>query len=571
MVSTSKASDEAGAELPSDVLVVDDDPSNLAAIEEMLRELGVRVTASRSGEECLRHLVHHRFAVVLLDINLPGLSGFETARLIRSREHSRHVPIIFITAQSQEEQQIRRGYELGAVDYLFKPVVPEVLRAKVKVFVELRNRTEEAARQAERLREAERTEAIRRLQIERRRWEADELRRQVEQQRLINDELSKLDRRKDEFIALLAHELRNPLVPLVTGLHLIESREPEDPVIVEVRERMARQVAHLERLVGDLLDFARIGAGRLELDLDRIDLRAVVERACEMCRDEIARRGQVLVVEGPPEPVEVRADLVRMTQVVSNLLNNASRYSEGGDRIWMRWGAEDGEAFLRVTDEGRGIAPEFIDHVFDTFARERREGGGLGLGLALVRELVDEHGGTVEAASDGPGHGSEFVVRLPTLDARRSSASPPRPRSPTPIRVPLRVVLVEDHADIRDLVARLVESWGHSVVGVAGTGAEAIECMLRERPDVAVVDIGLPDIDGYEVARRVCHELGLFRPGLVAMSGYGQEQDVRRAHAAGFDLHLVKPPDPGELCDAIEQAHMGRPRMVTGRRHLVVR
>jgi signal transduction histidine kinase len=541
---------------PSDILVVDDDASNLSAIEAVLSDLGVRLTLSRSGEDSLRHLLQHDYAVILLDVNLPGMSGFETARLIRARERTRHVPIIFITGYSHDEENIRRGYELGAVDYLFKPIVADVLRAKVKVFVDLRDRTAEVALQAERLRDAERLEAVRNLEEERRRWEAEELRRQIRQQRLLNEQLSEIDRRKDEFIAMLAHELRNPLVPLVMGLRLIASRRPSDLLIVEARDKMERQVTHLRRLVDDLLDVARISQGKLELDRSLIDLREVVEQAKEMCRAEIERNGQTLIIEGTDQAVPLHADIVRMTQVVSNLLSNASKYSDPGSTISLRWGLEQARAFVKVTDQGRGIAPEFLDRVFETFAQERADGRGLGLGLALVRELVDKHGGSVEVASEGPGHGSEFTVWLPITEglgaidrahARRRDPSTPRGDA-------LRIALIEDDVDIRDLVGRLIETWGHTVVGVSGTGRGGVDILLREQPDVAVVDIGLPDIDGYEVARRVHAELQDRRPGLVAMSGYGQERDRRLAREAGFDVHLVKPPEPEDLRDALEYA-----------------
>jgi CheY-like chemotaxis protein len=281
-----------------------------------------------------------------------------------------------------------------------------------------------------------------------------------------------------------------------------------------------------------------------------------VEQAKEMCRAEIERCEQTLAIEGTDRPVPLFADLVRMTQVVCNLLGNASKYSDSGRTIRMRWGVDDGHAYVSVADEGRGIAPEFIDRVFETFAQERADGRGLGLGLALVRELVEKHDGAVEAHSEGPGQGSEFVVRLPTTEgvgaidraqARRRELSPPRNGA-------LRVVLVEDDVDIRDLVGRLIETWGHSVIGVSGTGQGGVDLLLGERPDVAVVDIGLPDIDGYEVARRMHAELGEARPGLVAMSGYGQERDRELAREAGFDVHLVKPPEPDVLREALEYA-----------------
>jgi len=541
------------------VLVVDDDPSNLMALGAVLDGLGLRVTMARSGEEALRQILRQSFAVVLLDIKLPGLSGFEAATLIRSRDRYKHLPIIFITGHSHQHEDVQRGYELGAVDYLFKPVVPHVLRAKVKVFVDLYARTVQVARQAELLREAERVEASRRLQAERRRWEAEELRRQIRHERLVNEQLSEADRRKDEFIALLAHELRNPLVPLVAGLRLVSARGPTDPVIVEARDKMERHVLHLERLVDDLTDIARIRQGKLEMSRVPIDLRQVIDQAREMCREAIGRRRQTLTLEGVEEPVPLHADPVRLTQVVCNLLGNASRYSSPGSRIWLRCGSDGERVLVRVVDEGRGIQPEFIERVFDPFAQERKGGRGLGLGLALVRQIVEKHGGSVEVSSEGPGRGSEFVVTLPRGTAGGSrDAIEPAPPVPPAKATALRVVLVDDGVDIRDLLGHLIGEWGHTVVGAAGTGRAALEHVIQQRPDVAVVDIDLPDFDGYEVARRIHAALGDERPGLVAMSGYGQERDQQRALDAGFDAMLVKPPDPTELRATLEK--VARPR-----------
>ena len=541
----------------SHVLVVDDDPTNLVALGAVLDGLGLRVTSARSGEDALRHLLRRSFAVVLLDINLPGLSGFETATMIRSRDRYKHLPIIFITGHSHQHEDVLRGYELGAVDYLFKPIVPSMLRAKVKVFVDLHARTAQVAQQAEMLREAERVEASRKLQVERRRWEAEELRRQIRHERQVNEQLSEADRRKDEFIALLAHELRNPLVPLVTGLRLISARGPTDPIIVETRDKMERHVLHLRRLVDDLTDIARIRQGKLEMSREPVDLRDVIDQAREMCRDVIGRRRQILTLEGVDQAVPLHADPVRMTQVVCNLLSNASRYSSHGARIWLSCGIEGDRAFVRVLDEGRGIRPQFIERVFDPFAQERKEGRGLGLGLALVRQIVEKHGGTVEVSSEGPGRGSEFVVRLPACSTweRGDEVEPTRSESAANTRTrSLRVVLVDDCVDIRDLLGHLVGEWGHTVVGAAGTGTAAVERVIQQRPDVAVVDIDLPDLDGYEVARRIHATLGDERPGLVALSGYGQERDQQLALDAGFDVMLVKPPDPGQLRETLERA-----------------
>jgi two-component system CheB/CheR fusion protein len=306
--------------------------------------------------------------------------------------------------------------------------------------------------------------------------------------------------------------------------------------------------------VDDLLDVARISQGKLELHRARIDLGQVITRAIDMCRADIERRRQNLVVEGIDAEVPIDADAVRLTQVVSNLLHNACRYSEPEGRIWVRWGVDNECAFVRVTDEGCGIAPDFIGRMFGVFQQERGKGRGLGLGLALVRELVEKHGGVVEASSDGPGKGSEFVVRLPVTPGNLPDVDEPRREESPDARAPLRVVLIEDDADVHDVVGLLLEVWGHAVVGVAEEGKTGVELVTATRPDVAIVDIGLPDIDGYEVARRVHRALGRERPALLAMSGYGQAKDRELALEAGFDLHITKPPDPNYLRAALHTA-----------------
>jgi signal transduction histidine kinase len=548
------AAAEATGDQTADILVVDDDERNARAIEAVLRDVDVRPTFAPSGDDALRRLLQHDYAVILLDVRMPGMDGFETARFIRMRARTRHVPIIFMTAYGHDEADIRRAYELGAVDYLFKPIIPEILRAKVLVFVELRNRNAELAEKADQLRAVERLEGLRLLEEERRKWEAEVLRRQIDEQRALNEQLAEVDRRKDAFIALLAHELRNPLTPIAMGLELMRLQRTADPVLASTRDAMERQVAHLTRLVDDLLDVARITQGKLDLRLETLDIGEIVEAAVDTCRPAFEQAQHEVVVQGPRHIIAVRADPVRMTQVVANLVNNATRYSEPGGHITVRWGVETGRAFVSVTDRGRGIEPEFLSRVFDSFAQERDGGRGLGLGLTLVRELVELHGGTVEARSDGRGKGSTFTVRLQLAeDPVEERERTPRPRRPRASRS-LRVVVVEDDADIREALCALVHMWGHEVAGVTGDGVSGVQLLLETKPDVGLIDVGLPGLSGYGVAEKVRSTLGPESPRLVAMTGFGQQSDVRRALEAGFDVHLVKPSTPDELRGAVEGA-----------------
>jgi signal transduction histidine kinase len=531
-----------------DILVVDDNQSNIFAIEVALANLASRVVKASSGEEALRHLLHEDFAVILLDVNMPMLDGFETARLIRARQRTRHVPIIFVTGYDRQDEEVLEGYSLGAVDFLFKPIVPEVLRAKVGVFVELKRRSDEISRQTELLRQHERLEHQRRMEEERQRWESDLLRRQMEEQRRlasevarVNEQLKEADRRKDEFIAMLAHELRNPLAPIVIGIELMESYGLADALLKRTHETMKRQVEQLTRLVDDLLDVSRITSGKIELRKETVTLATIIEQAVDVARPALEAQGHRLMVEMPEEPVVFGADTVRLIQVVANLLNNAVRYTDPGGEIWLRCLRDGDQVVVRVADNGRGIEPELIDRIFEMFVQKREGGPGLGLGLTLVRRLVEMHGGTVAARSEGVGKGAEFEVRLPLGDAivAMPQAGMAEPEEQGPIKS-LRIVIIDDNEDIRDMAGAILQHLGHAVE-VAANGAAGVDLVMRNQPDVVLVDIGMPGMDGYQVARKIRSNLPSGAPRLVAMTGFGQAQDRQRAFEAGFNAHLVKP------------------------------
>lgn len=555
-------SDEATSSLATaDILVVDDAPENLLAIQAALGDLGGALVCAQSGAEALRYLLHRDFALILLDVEMPGLDGFETARMIRARPKTQHVPIIFVTAHDRDAAQVLHAYRLGAVDFLFKPIDADVLQAKASVFVDLQRRTAQVAAQAELLREHERRAHLRELAEQRHQLEEEALRRrlleetrhteqlaqtiaelestQTELERA-NAQLAEADRRKDEFLAVLAHELRNPLAPLVAGLELFSLAELDDPMLVSTKEAMQRQVMHLGRLVDDLLDISRIASGKIELQRVSCDLADVLEQAVAIARPLLDQKQHSLHCSLSPAATTINADPVRLAQVVANLLSNAARYTDPGGNISLECELEGDVAVVRVTDDGQGMPKDLVDRVFDVFVQEQTSGPGLGLGLTLVRRLAELHGGSAHAASDGPGCGASFEVRLPIVDsAPPAEAAPARP-TPAPCQEPLRVVLIEDNDDIRALLQQVLEKWGHCV-SAAPNGQSGIETVLRERPDVALVDIGLPDMDGYDVAERVRSELLDGCPRLVALSGFSQAADRKRAREAGFDTHLAKP------------------------------
>ncbi len=359
-------------------------------------------------------------------------------------------------------------------------------------------------------------------------------------------EVVEADRRKNEFLAVLAHELRAPLAPVLSAMSIVARYEGEDVALRQAREIVERQVRHQARILDDLLDLARISHGKVELRWAAVRIRTVIENALEVVRPLADAQGQRLTVSLPDDDIILAADATRLTQVLTNLLANAVRYSPAGGEIAVSASHEGASAVLRVRDTGHGIAPELLEKIFDPFTQLTAPGGGahgvgLGVGLALVQRLIHLHGGTVEARSKGLGQGSEFVIQLPIDSLAESPAVAPAEAEPQR----RRVLLVEDDADTRDMLRLTLQLDGHQV-DVAGDGRLAIDRATAERPEVVLIDIGLPDIDGYEVARRLRSALG---PDvlLVALTGFGRDEDLLRAHQAGFDVHLLKPVERDQL------------------------
>jgi signal transduction histidine kinase len=523
-----------------DILVVDDNQTNLVAIEAALAPLGRKLVLAHSGVEALARLLEQDFALIILDVAMPGMDGFETARMVRTREKNRATPIIFVTGMSWQDDAVLKGYELGAFDFLMKPIRPEMLRAKALVFVQLQERTIELQEKANELRHEQTRTHERELQAQRKRFEAEVLEQKMEQ-------MSEVDRRKDEFLAILSHELRNPLQPLQTAVEVLE-HDPDAPVPARIRGIIQRQVHHITRLVDDLLDIARLNAGKLELRREPIALESIVEEAVQACTPGSQKRGHRLEVTGGKEPAIVNGDPIRLVQVVCNFLNNAIKYTEPNGTIRVEWGTLDGDGFIRVTDNGKGIPNDLLPTIFDMFVQERTEpsgAGGLGLGLGLVKRLVEMHGGTVRAYSPGTKKGSTFEMRIALTTDTRVRTPPEIPRMR-----PLRAVVCDDAADLRELVADLLRLRGHEVT-VVEDGPSAVDIVCRDRRDVALIDIGLPEMDGYEVARQIRERLQGSPLRLIAMTGYGQASDRAHAFEAGFDAHIVKPASADKILRAL--------------------
>jgi PAS domain S-box-containing protein len=369
----------------------------------------------------------------------------------------------------------------------------------------------------------------------------------------VEEALKDADRRKDEFLAMLAHELRNPLAPISNALHALKLPGATPAVALQARGMMERQVEHMVRLVDDLLDVSRIMRGKIELRRQPVELSTVVARAVETAQPAVDAEGHQLTVSLPSEPLWLDGDLVRLAQVVGNLLHNAAKYTERGGKIGVTAGHEGDEAVLRIRDTGIGIAPRMLPLIFDMFVqaerRTRDARGGLGIGLTLVRRLVEMHGGTVAAYSEGPGKGSEFEVRLPLLPRHRIPGKPRQHAEPTALKpAARRILIVDDSADAASSLALMLRLRGYNV-RVTHDAFSALEHAANDCPDVALLDLGMPQMDGYELARRFRGHPSLCSVLLVAVTGWGQEEDRRRTKEAGFDYHLVKPVE----LDALEK------------------
>jgi signal transduction histidine kinase/DNA-binding response OmpR family regulator len=683
------------------ILVVDDLADKRLAFQAVLEELEQNLVLVTSGAEALGELLRQEFAVIVLDVNMPDIDGIETAELIRRHGKTAHTPIIFVTAYA-DEMQTARGYALGAVDYILTPVVPEILRSKVRVFVDLyraqrraqdlvraeadraaaedgkrrsefialvsrelaatldieqtmrrfldmlvpaladlavlsvrngdedivlvRNQTKVATTRLERLPRPVRRavdEAARdgwQLHVRVRSadtpdWPPDlhsahvvplkvadrnigvlvlavaapalnppedgtlneivsraaiafdnaalynSLKREMARSKEAEEKLQEASRRKDEFLAMLSHELRNPLAPILSASEVMRKVAPADPAIRWARDVVERQVTHLAQLVDDLLDVSRITQGKITLIKEPVALDKVIQHSVETAMGLLDAKRHCLSVDVPPTPVWVHGDFARLSQIFGNLLNNAAKYTADGGRLEIQVAAERGEAIVTVRDNGIGIEPQFLPHVFEVFTQGDqsldRSQGGLGVGLTVVRRLVELHQGRVEISSDGAGTGTEVRVALPCVsEVKQAGETATRDEPDQDDSSGKRVLVVDDNVDAAESIAVFLRLEGHEVKTV-GDGPQALACLPVFAPHVALVDIGLPGMDGYEVARSMARSASGVPELMIALTGYGQTEDFARSQAAGFHHHFVKPADPREIQAVIAHAQPG--------------
>jgi PAS domain S-box-containing protein len=668
------------------VLLVDDERRNLDALESILESSGCSLIKAQTADQALFAILQNEFAAIVLDIKMPGTNGLELARLIKQRKRSQHVPILFLTAHSPDEQDVLQAYGVGGVDFLSKPINPNILRSKIAVFADLfrttralastvdalnaevaeRQRTQEQLRLAKdelESRVLERTTELARANRELRdneewlrlalavaqvatwewdlasgkmRWSADpeivfgfpaeffgpnrrisdavhaddiallesafhramttgdfEVEYRVvrpdkstvwiadrgrivhdsknqparivgvsvdfTRRKLLEEALIESDRRKDEFLATLAHELRNPLAPVRYAVNVVGMTGPETPELRWAIDIIERQTQHMARLIDDLLDVNRITRNTLELRKESVELSAIVSTAVEASRPVIEKNEQELVIDLPQEPILLEADTVRLAQVFSNLLHNASKYSklpQGGGSIWLTAKCNQANAVVAVRDNGIGIATPMLSKVFDMFTQVGRSRGqsegGLGIGLALAKRLAELHGGSIEARSEGLGKGSEFVVRLPMKQAAREVEIAPAPKKSSQAHQKRRILIVDDNPDVVESFQLMLQMMGHEVE-TALDGLEAIEKAGQFQPEAIVLDIGMPGIDGLETARRIRQQPWGERAVLIAITGWGNDDNKRESSEAGFDVHLVKPIDPMTIVNTLDK------------------
>jgi Signal transduction histidine kinase len=562
---------------PQDVkiLLVDDKPERLLSYEVALENLGHTMVRAQSGTEALGKLMEMEFAAILLDVSMPDMDGFETAELIRNHPRFEETPIIFVTGLHVTDLDQRKGYAMGAVDYVQIPVIPEILRGKVQALVQLYMQRAELTRLNQKLalanaelakaHEELKAQNMRELQQLNQTLELanaeltaanSRLTREIAERERAEQALSQSMKRKDEYIAILAHELRNPLSAIHNAVMVMQMPSASEQQQTWAHELLQRQVKHLTCLMDDLLDVSRISNGRIQLHKEVVDLSQVVRHAAESVAPLLKKHRHALRLELPDESFYVEGDTVRLTQILGNLLTNAAKYMDDGGQVDLVL-ERDGEnsACIRVRDRGVGIPEELLTKVFDLFVQApsalNRAQGGLGIGLALVRALVDLHGGSAYATSAGPGQGAEFTVSLPLVNQKPNAENAP---SLTAVSAQaLRILIIDDNVDSATGLSLCLESLGYELRS-AHTGKEGVAAARNYQPEVILLDIGLPDIDGCEVARRLREERNLSNTRIVAMTGYSGDADRDRAQRAGFDHYLVKPvelPKLLELLDAL--------------------
>ena len=518
----------------ANILLVDDRADKLMALETILSSLGQNLLLAHSGTEALRLLLQQDFALIVLDVSMPVMDGFETASLIRQRKNSELTPIIFISAVNYSDIHLSRGYSLGAVDYILAPIVPEILRAKASFFIELHKKTEQLKRHAE-------------------------MQAQLIREQAARAEAEAANKAKDRFIAMLSHELRTPLTPVLLASSLLSRDQSVPDHVREAFNVIVRNVQLEARLIDDLLDVTRISQGKFSLTFELADAHELLRCACEICSNEISAKNLTVQFELGALEHAIRADPARLQQVFWNLIKNAVKFTFPAGQITLRSSNPDENwVRLEVIDSGIGIASDALSKIFDPFEQAGPASyGGLGLGLTISKAIVELHGGRISAFSPGVDHGSNFVIELPSAVPSSTEPSPLQIEHASSasdmtdnVATHYRILLVDDHLDTVRWMQLFLEAIGYLV-----STAESVNAALRiadqQKFDLLVSDIALPDGKGEDLLLEL-REKGHNFPS-IALSGYGTEEDIARSRAAGFQVHLVKPVSPQHLHASIDQ------------------
>jgi len=571
---------------PVRILLVDDEARNLDVLESILGPAEYHLVRAQTADEALMALLGGEFAAIVLDIRMPGISGIELAQIIKQRKRTRDVPILFLTAHLSDEKDVLLGYDVGAVDYLTKPVNPDILRSKIAVFVDLfrktralavanealenevaeRQKAEEALRRANEELEArvqERTADLTRTNQALR--ESEERQRlALESERAARAEAERASRLKDEFLAIVSHELRTPLNAILGWAQILtDGRGNREEMLAQGLSTIVRNARAQAHLIEDLLDMSRIVSGKIRLKLQTLSLAEIVTAAVGTITPAAQAKGVELQCEIAGPAPAVHGDPERLQQVVLNLLSNAVKFTPAGGQVRVSVLPTRKCAEVVVRDTGQGIRPDFLPYIFDPFyqadSSTTRQHGGLGLGLAVAHHLAELHGGKIRAESEGDGLGSTFTVDIPCVDAKELERAPRSPAvhasgpgeygTPDPASLQgVRLLLVEDDADTREAVLRWLEDYGATVVDV-GSAGEALDRLEGEAFDVLVSDIGMPGMDGYDLIRELrARENGSGRclPA-VAVTAFAREEDRQRVLSEGYSEHVPKPVNTARL------------------------
>lgn len=527
------------------ILLVDDQPAKLLTYETILSGLGENLIKATSAREAMDYLLKTEIALILLDVSMPEMDGFELAAMIRQHPRFKETAIIFISAVLMTDFDRIKGYQTGAVDYIPVPVVPEILRAKVALFIELYRKTwqlEQINRELEERvteRTAELEASVKRLQQSEAR-----LREESEERARLVRKLRSDDEQKDKFLATLAHELRNPLQPIRSAVDTMRLMGPPDPRLVPIRQVIDEQLQTFARLIDDLMDVSRITQDKLQLRKEPVELAEVLRRVEEASRPIMDAQGHQLELTGMKERIVLNGDVVRLCQMIMNLVTNAAKYTSEPGQIKLTVERRDNQAVISVKDNGRGIEAEQLTHIFEMFYQvdrsiERSE-SGLGIGLTLTHRLAEMHGGRIEAHSDGLGKGSEFIIYLPVLEGEVRACESEPTREAACSGAGRRIAIADDNRVAVQSAAMLLQLLGCQVQ-TAEDGLAAIGIAKSFRPDAMLLDIGMPRLNGYDACRAIRELPGGDQMVLIAISGWGEDGARRRTQEAGFDAHMVKP------------------------------